>query len=154
MACKHFKIRSKKRKVYYYCNIQNRIITYEDCKHCEQKEYKQYKSIKQRTYAQAKKEKIRTSVFTDDLNHCIECGRTHINKHEIFPGKNRNNSIKYKFVIPLCEEEHHNQVGCTGIHFDIELRLKWQKKAQMYFEKNIGTHEEFISIFSTNYLSK
>lgn len=154
MNCKHFKVRSKKRKVYYYCNIQNRIITYENCKCCEHKEYKQYKCIKQRTYKQAKKEKNRISVFTNDLEHCIECNRTNINKHEIFPGKNRNNSIKYGFVIPLCEKEHHNQVGCTGIHFNTELRLKWQKKAQMYFEEYIDTREEFISIFGSNYLSK
>ncbi len=154
MNCKYFKRRRKKGKVYYYCNILKKVITYEYCKCCGKKEYRQYKSIKQRTYKQEKKEKNRFSVFTKDLEHCIICGKTHINKHEIFFGRNRNNSIKHGFVIPLCEGEHHNQVGCTGIHFDTELCLEWQKKAQMYFEKNIGTREEFVSMFGTNYLSK
>lgn len=154
MNCKHFKVRRKKGKIYYYCSILKKIITYEDCKHCEQKEYKQYKAIKQRTYKQVKKEKNRFSVFTKDLEHCIICGQPHINKHEIFFGRNRNTSIKYGFVIPLCDSFHHDQVNCTGIHFDTELCLEWQKKAQMYFEKNIDTREEFISIFGTNYLLK
>ncbi len=154
MNCKNLKLRKKKGQVYLYCSLLKKVINYSDCKCCEQKEYKEYKKIKQRTYKQQKKDKNRYSVFTTDLDHCIECGRPHVNLHEIFFGRNRNNSIKYGFVIPLCDEEHHNQVNCRGIHFDSVLCLKWQKKGQLYFEKNVGSHEEFLETFKSNYLTK
>ncbi len=154
MNCKNLKLRKKKGQAYLYCLSLRKIISYSDCKYCERKEYREYKKIKQYTYQRRKKDKNRHSVFTSDLKHCIECGRAHVNLHEIFFGKNRNNSIKYNFIIPLCDEEHHNQINCRGIHFNHILCLKWQKRAQMYFETYIGTHEEFISIFGSNYLSK
>ena len=46
----------------------------------------------------------RYSIITKDLEHCIECGRTGINKHEVFYGTaNRKLSIEDGLVIPLCE---------------------------------------------------
>lgn len=155
--CKNFKIRSKQYKKYFYCTKSKKEIALSDCKNCPFKDYKEYakltsnKEMKKQTKVHAKKERTRSSVFTDDLTHCVECGSTNINLHEIFYGRNRQNSIDYKLVIPLCSEKHHNQVNCAGIHFDRDMCLKWQKLGQLKFEEN-HTREEFLNIFGKNYL--
>ena len=110
------------------CKRTKKKITLNDCKNCPYKEYKsnnnQIKKIiidnrkkplntvklRKKSNKLAKMEQERELLFTDDLEHCIICGRSPINKHEIFGGRNRLNSIKYKLVIPLCTCEHHNQV--------------------------------------------
>lgn len=95
----------------------------------------------------AKLERERFSVFTEDLSHCSYCGGTYqLTKHEIFEGRNRQNSMKYGFVLPLCLECHRK------IQDDLEFSDKWKRKSQEYFEKNIGTKEEFIKKFGRNYL--
>lgn len=88
----------------------------------------------------------RYSILTNDLEHCIECGRPNIELHEVFYGKNRNNSIKYGLVIPLCKELHHRG-NLIGIHQDKELELKWKKIAQETFNND----EEFLKIFRRNW---
>ncbi len=168
MNCKHFKRRSKNYKYYLYCNKLKKEITFDDCRGCEFKEYKQRKPIKvskpinakkpikQRTYKQAKLERDRFSIITDDLKICIECGNenSNINIHEIFYGTGKRKlSIKYGLVIPLCSDNCHDQVNMTGIHFDLVMRDKWyligQKKAMEYYNWD---KEEFIKIFGRNYL--
>ena len=89
---------------------------------------------------------MRYSILTDDLDRCIECGRTNVELHEIYYGKNRNNSIKHGMVIPLCKELHHRG-NLIGIHQDHELDIKWKKIAQEKFNND----EEFIKIFGRNY---
>ena len=69
-----------------------------------------------------------------------------ITRHEIFPGRNRKNSMKYGFVLPLCARCHE------VLQEDITFNDKWRKKSQEYFEKNIGTRERFIEVFRRNYL--
>lgn len=96
------------------------------------------------------KDNQRYSLFTDDLEHCIICGRPNVNLHEIFFGRNRQNSKDYGLVIPLCQEFHHNQYNCTGIHFDIELCEYWHQVGQRKFEETYD--ENFIDIFKRNYL--
>lgn len=97
----------------------------------------------------AKLERNRTSVFTDDLEHCYLCGKPREHLHEIIYGKNRINSIKYNFVIPLCANHH---TGKDGIHFNKDLDLYYKRLCQIYFEKNIGNRIEFIKIFGRSYL--
>lgn len=136
------------------CKKSKNRIPFKDCANCPYKEYKSNSSnstnLKTRTSKQAKLERERTSLFTDDLEHCIICGKSPVNKHEIFGGKNRLNSIKYKLVIPLCTCEHHNQVECRGIHFNKELRDEWHKKGQIMFEKTYPDLK-FEKIFRKNY---
>lgn len=96
-----------------------------------------------------KLEKNRTSVFTDDLEHCYLCGKPRGHLHEIIYGKNRINSIKYNFVIPLCANHH---TGKDGIHFNKDLDLYYKRLCQIYFENNIGNRIEFIKIFGRSYL--
>lgn len=96
----------------------------------------------------------RYSIITDDLEHCIECGRTNINKHEVFFGTaNRKLSIEDGLVIPLCQYYHHNQFNCTGIHFDNELNRKWKKIAEKKWIEHYGkTKDEFRERYGMNYL--
>lgn len=137
----------------YVCKHTNKEIKISDCTNCPYKKYKnkEQKQLKQRTSKQAKLERERKSLFTDDLDHCIICGRSPVNNHEIFGGRNRLNSIKYKLVIPLCTCKHHDQVNCRGIHFDKKLRDKWHKKGQTKF---IETYPnlKFEDIFKENFL--
>lgn len=95
----------------------------------------------------SKLEKERFSVFYDDLSLCMNCGSTYrMTKHEVFEGRNRINSMKYGFVLPLCMRCHQE------LQEDITFNDKWKKKSQMYFEEHIGTRDDFLSIFRRNYL--
>ena len=144
----------RKRKNKPFCKLLNKEIEFSQCRGCEEKEYKPKKiyKIKKRTYKQAKAEANRYSILTDDLKHCIICGKTPVNLHEIFYGSNRHNSIKYGTVIPLCTTEHH--VGnAIGIHADKELDLKWKQKGQLAFMRHYNKNvEDFINVFGKNYL--
>ena len=92
-------------------------------------------------------EKNRRSVFCDDLSTCCYCGSTYqMTKHEIFEGRNRQNSMKYGFVLPLCLKCHRQ------LQEDSTFNKKWQIKSQTYFETYIGTRQDFIDIFRRNYL--
>lgn len=95
----------------------------------------------------ARLEKNRYSVFYEDLSVCMNCGSTYQpTKHEIFEGRNRVNSMVYGFVLPLCLNCHQR------LQEDNSFNKKWKRKAQSYFEKYIGTREDFINIFRRNYI--
>lgn len=103
--------------------------------------------MKKKTSKLRKLEKNRYSVFFDSLSMCCNCGSmTNITKHELLPGRNRKNSMKYGFVLPLCVDCHRR------LQDDSTFDKKWKQKAQTYFEENYGTREEFIEIFRRNYL--
>lgn len=87
-----------------------------------------------------------------DKKECYVCGTTqNINTHEVYFGKNRNNSIKWGCCVYLCGK-HHNQ-SYEGVHFnpvlDSELKRTMEKRFLEYYDKSI---EEFIEIFKKNYL--
>lgn len=94
----------------------------------------------------AKLERNRYSVFTEDLEHCYLCGKKKNDLHEVYAGRNRINSIKYGFVLPLCGECH--SLNQNNPFFNDY----WHKQGQIYWEDFIGTREEFISVFRRNYL--
>lgn len=154
MHCKHLKIRSKKGNKYCYCALLKKNV--DNYCSCEHKEYKQYNKLSTKNvYKFNKNKKIinlennRFSIFTKDLEHCIVCDNKKDNLHEIIYGKNRLNSMKYGFVIPLCLNHH---TGDRGIHFNNELNMYYRKKCQEYFENNIGDRLDFIRIFGKSYL--
>lgn len=92
-------------------------------------------------------EKNRYSVFYESLSMCCNCGSMReITKHELLPGRNRRNSMKYGFVIPLCLSCHQQ------LQNDIDFERKWKIKSQQYFESNYGSREDFIKIFGRSYL--
>ena len=157
MNCKHLRIRTKKGVHYKYCTLLKKEIN--DCYNCENKEYKT-KNVKNSFYKKStlnvhksskitKLERNRTSIFTDDLEHCIICGNKKDNLHEIIYGSNRLKSMEYGFVLPLCFNHH---VGDRGIHSNRELDLYYKRKCQEYFEDNIGDRIDFIRIFGKSYL--
>lgn len=131
----------RKRKNKPYCKLLNKEIEFSQCRRCEEKEYKPKKiyKIKQRTYKQAKLEKKRYSIFTNNLDKCIECPNVKnlkVDKHEIFRGRNRLNSIKWGLVIPLCR----------GCHNDPTIERKWRLKGYNKFVELHGK-EKFIEVF-------
>src|SRR5574344_1438711 len=149
-----------------YCKKYNKEIKLSDCKNCklieyaikEQTKLKSTKPMKQRTYKQAKMEKDRFSIIVTDMNKCAECHtyhkRSELNYHEVFYGTGKRQlSIKYGLVIPLCACCCHNQLECTGIHFDKEVCSKWHKIGQKVFMEYYNkSADEFRKIFGRNYL--
>lgn len=92
------------------------------------------------------------SVFTDDMEHCIETGTTQCHRHHIFPGSNRKKCEGYGFVIPIAYWLHEFQEGSIHNNPNEGLDLKWKKKAQKYYEEHYGCRREFIKEFGRNYL--
>lgn len=95
----------------------------------------------------------RYSIITKDLEHCIECGRSNVEKHEVFFGTaNRKLSIEDGLVIPLCKTEHHAG-NLRGIHKDQALNEKWKKIAQEKWQEYYGkTKEDFIKRYGKSYI--
>ena len=126
---------------------KNRIIP-KDCSNCHYKEYlikSNSTKLKTRTSKLAKLERNRTSLFTDDMEHCFICGSKSEHLHEVFQGAFRQRSMNKKMVLPLCSF-HHDE-----IHKNIELSLYWKRLCQQKFEES-HTRDEFIKIFGRSYL--
>ncbi len=156
MKCKDLRIRSKKYEKYYYCSHEKKKINFEDCRTCQYKEYKQYKKMKTKTSKLRKLEANRESILTDDFTHCFLCkkfldkSKCEINRHEVFYGTgNRIMSIKYKLVVPLCDNCH--TIDNLAIHNNYFTDLKLKQLAQKAFEE-LYSHEKFIEIFKNSYL--
>lgn len=82
--------------------------------------------------------------------NCVVCGNPTTDRHHIFYGTaNRKISEKYGYVIPLCRKHH---TGPMGIHFNKPMDAHWKRMAQIHFEENHGTREEFIKTFGRSYL--
>ena len=92
----------------------------------------------------AKLERERFSIITDDLTKCIICGMPKQDLNEIFCGRNRQNSMKWGLVIPMCRRCH------TEYTNNREMQLKWMKLGQQAFEKTYD--KDFIEIFKRNYI--
>lgn len=92
----------------------------------------------------------RFSVLVDSLDYCLECGKPHPHKHEVFFGTSkREKSIKYGYVIPLCYEHHE---GNNSPHRNRVVDLRYKRMAQEHFERNYGSREDFIREFNKSYL--
>jgi hypothetical protein len=100
--------------------------------------------MKKKSSKLAKLERNRFSILTNNLDYCIICGKTKQDLNEIYPGRNRQNSMKYGLVIPMCRSCH------TKYTNDRNMQLYWMKLGQEKFEEMY--EEDFISIFKRNYL--
>lgn len=137
-----------------YCKKSKELIHISKCNGCKHKEYKQYKpmqqkknyKIKNKSSKLAKLEKNRFSIFTDNLDKCYFCENKKDHLHEVFAGRNRQNSMKYGFVLPICEKCHSK---CQN---DVLFNHRWYIICQKYFESNIGTRNDFINIFRKSWL--
>lgn len=159
-------IHLKKRKNKPYCKLLDREITFSLCRECDNKEYKkisadlcrkmqcsadikQQKSVKMQNKSNklASLERNRYSVFSNDTERCYLCGSTYkLTWHEIYAGKNRQNSMKYGLCLRLCLNCHSKEQE------NDQFNNYWHKQGQLYWEKNIGSREEFIKVFRRNYL--
>ena len=142
------------------CKKQKKIINIRECNNCKLKEYKKCTefsknsanhtlkstTLHNKSAKLAKLERNRFSAFTDDLDHCIICKRKKEHLHEIFFGANRKKSMQYNFVIPLCHKCH------SEMHINKEWQEYWHVKGQEYWERFIGSREEFIRVFGKSYL--
>ena len=146
MKCKNLRIRTEKYQRYIYCIQKKKKIQYSECKECKYKEFKQQKELKKKSKKLKKIEDTRFSIITNDLNLCYICQvkrKKYLN--EVFGGSNRQMSMKYGLVIPVCRKCHSE--------YDInkELRLKYQQEAQRIFEEKYS-HELFMKEFKKNKL--
>ncbi len=151
-------IHIRKRKNNPFCKLLNKEITLSRCRECNNKEYRTKKStlikrspqnsgkMKNKSNKLAKLERNRKSIFTDNMDKCYLCHSKRTDIHEIFRGRNRKNSMIYGFVLPLCRECHSTKAETT------EFEEFWHRQAQLYFEENIGSREDFIKVFRRNYL--
>lgn len=101
--------------------------------------------IKKKSKKLAKLEKNRFSIITNNLEHCYICGQAKWDLHEIFGGRNRQTSMKYGLVIPVCRECHEM------IPKNKTLTQKLHKVGRKAFEKHYKT-ENFMQIFGKSYL--
>ena len=101
--------------------------------------------IKQKSNKLAKKERNRFSILTKDLEHCYIWNAKKEDLHELIGGRNRQTSMRYGLVIPLCRKCHEM------IEKDETLKREWRKVAQKEF-KNYYKSENFVQIFGKNYL--
>ncbi len=154
MNCKNLKIKINKDVV---CRITNKKIDFKycttDCENYVQKEQKSTKfskkcaNLKTKTKRLNKLERNRFSLFTDDLNSCFICGNKKDHLHEIFSGRNRQNSMRYGLVLPICSDCHMMYQN------DPMFNEFWHKKAQLKFmEYYKKSKEEFLEIFKKNFL--
>lgn len=141
-------INLKKRKNKPYCNLLKKEISLSECYNCSNKEFK--KATKQ-VNRHKKADNERFSIITNDLKHCIVCGKSKDALHEVFYGAYRHVSIKYGMVIPLCLK-HHTE-GLKSVHKDRGLDLYYKKKAQAIFEEYYG-HDLFMKEFKIDYIEK
>lgn len=132
------------------CRRTNKEINTMDCANCPYKEYKMHnksQSIVKKSNKLAKMERERTSLFTDDLEHCYFCGKPKDNLHEVIFGKNRKNSMEYGLVLPLCYDHH------KLMHSSTPLIEEYKKRGQALFEKTYPDLD-FVGIFGKNYHQK
>lgn len=150
----------------FECKRNKEEICLKDCSNCPYKEYKKctitvkkstYKwknaqkspvycaKMKQRSNKLAKLEKNRFSLFTDNMNKCYFCPNKKDHIHEIFCGRNRQNSMKYGLCLPICESCHSKYQN------NFLFNKEWHKKGQAIFSKAYPDLK-FEDIFKKNYL--
>lgn len=143
--CKYLKIKLNRT---FECKKKKKIISLKDCTNCSSKEYlvksNQYQ-LKNTTIKRAKLERKRFSLFSKDTKHCYFCSSGYeLTWHEIFRGRNRQNSMKYGLCLRMClfchekyqEDKHFNDF--------------WHVKGQATFEETYP-ELDFVKIFKKNY---
>lgn len=145
--CINLRLRSKQYNKYFFCKRMNKAVDLNECKSCIYKEYKKSVSnglkspLKQVSKKRVKLERNRFSIFTNNLDKCYFCDNPRNDLHELLGGRNRNNSMKYGLVLPVCRE-HHNE---------IQHSLEYKKIAQKKFQE-VYPEINFTEVFKINYL--
>ena len=143
------KTKDKRKTVYFYCIKQRKEITFEDCRGCPYKEYKKCTKIvkmRQKSSQLAKLERERFSLFTDNRDKCMFCNSTYqLTWHEIFRGRNRQNSMRFGLCLRMCLKCHELKQE------DKQFNEEWKQKGQVMFNKTYP-NLVFENIFRENYL--
>lgn len=94
----------------------------------------------------------RFSILAKRLDVCYFCGSSvNVEKHEIFYGNpNREKSIKYGLVVPLCADHHRGTQGVHGRDGD-EIN-KWLKERGQKAFMTCYPDLDFVKIFGKSYL--
>lgn len=95
----------------------------------------------------AKLERNRFSVFTDNKDKCMFCpATTNLTWHEIFAGRNRQNSMEDGLCLRMCLLCHEIKQE------DTQFNEFWHHEAQLYYESHIGSRKQFLDRYRRNYL--
>ena len=156
------KQKNKKIKPYFFCRLNKQQIILSQCKKCSELKYKEIKAIKKKRNKLAKLEKNRFSIITKDLEHCYLCikqGIMDIPKddfHELCEGKNRQVSMKYGLVIPICRKCHNlvtnDKTLQDKLHKVAGLKISMQKLVAFLHTNNrisVKINNENNSIYSS-----
>lgn len=93
---------------------------------------------------------MRDSVLTQDMEHCIICGRNPVHRHHIFYGSaNRKLSDEDGYWVPLCMGHHETYPEAVHRNHFFDLILK--ETAQRHYEQT-HTREQFIARYGKSYL--
>lgn len=145
MKCIHLTVRTKEYEKYIYCRKKKHKIEFKDCRECKHKEFKQVKELKKKSNKLKQLESKRYSILTDNLKICYICNeKKKDDLHEIFGGSNRQKSMIWGLVIPICRECHDEW------KINKELRKRIQQKAKKEFIKR-NTKEKFREEFGKYY---
>ena len=96
--------------------------------------------IRQKSSKLARLERNRTSILTSNLDKCFFCSRTKNDLHEVFRGRNRQKSMQWGLVVPICSHCHHK------ITVDKEFSSVLEQMATNKFIK-LYSREKFIQEF-------
>lgn len=147
MYCKNLRIRSKKYVKFFYCKINDKEISLELCRDCENKEYIKRITIKGKKHRQTKETEIprlvKEAVWYRDKRKCIFCGKIvpmfYANAH-LVPRSSGGLGIEEN-IFTACEDCHREQDnGLNSKEYDLkaENHLKgiyganWDKKKLIY----------------------
>lgn len=84
------------------------------------------------------------SIMTDDLEHCINCGRKATHCHHCINGSDKRWSEKFLLLVPMCHECH------MQLHNNAEMERHYKKLAQEAFEE-VHPDKKWLDYFLKNY---
>lgn len=93
----------------------------------------------------------RPSILQDDLTRCYLCGGSSekLDRHEIYPGRNRAKSKYYGLWVCLCHESCHMRLAHKDPDVSAMLKERGQIAAMSRYRWSVQT---FINIFGRSYI--
>lgn len=102
--------------------------------------------LKKKSNKLAKLEQDRFSLFTDNKDKCMFCPSTYqLTWHEIYCGRNRQNSMRYGLCLRMCLRCHELKQE------DKQFNEEWKQKGQVVFQQTYPDLK-FKDIFGRNYI--